>query len=457
MGNGDTRVIAYKFTAKDEVTPVSERVRRALRGLKESAEKSGLAGESSILNLARGKGTLEIVSAISEQLKELPETVHKYKEALRYGATKAEASAKALSDFIPVVGNLAQGFRIALDMATGQYAEEEKRQEKELDQKLSKEREARTKARRDAFAIPEFARNRQALNEINLGTQEGLTRQATEAKQKMDDALEDIKNRRALVGGMAEVDQPGLYKGLDDQAEAAKLAYQRTLDDIKRQRLDSARDVNAQLRDLNLTALTKEMSDLGESYDAKIELRRNALAREIEVIQKAQEDMERRGVKIEASIQREMIDASTRSAIFDLKGILKQQEQAIADLGIGALGGEDGRRLSIALNASRQKQQLVSLLAGQNMSAEERAVLEAASAALPGQTNAALAALDRGRYYGTAPGEESSRLTGLAASAREDPAAEVQANTAELVKLQAATNALIRRLIDKSGLNLVAK
>ncbi|HEY1189522.1 MAG TPA: hypothetical protein VGE74_17890 [Gemmata sp.] len=447
-----TREINYHFGATENVTAVTDKVNAALKktqaagqragaqpggiggflkGAKQQAEASGLAGENSIGTLLRGGGAAILTRELGQALQGVPEAARQFREALKTGATRVEAGAALVAEALPVVGELAKGLASLRDEFNGENKKFFDAEQKRADKAIEDARKQRTAERRGTFAKEVNDSSRREIDEAFLAPLDGTRRARLAAKQELERSLKEISDLEKQVGSQGdERAQNELRTKLAQRRSAANVKFR----EEERRLLQQDEQRRAQLL---ATARAAELVNLGQDLAAETELRRAALNQQIE-------DLRRQGATEEdINIARRRAEAEQLAAN-ERDRVAKQGKRfSFAEMGIGFLEREvelgkgalrlDVERLKISEDFTRQRAELDDLLAKENLDANQRRLLTGLRGQLDRQEQAALENIGKPRFSGgVAPGGEDRFGTGVVAAGREnDPANKIVAATKE--------------------------
>jgi hypothetical protein len=212
----------------------------------------GIEGRDSLLTLARGGGALAITNVIGNALQKLPETIDQFTRNIANGQTKTEAFATALAESVPLIGDLAKGFRAVLDVVGGTTGRSEAWMKEQ-----AAEREAAERRRVQVEKIKgDTAAERNALAQALLPTDPAL-RVIAQARL----AASPIREKLGALGTAA-----GRAGMTDAQVRERQALLQGQLDVI-------ARDANAEMERLWGERLDKEIKAEKDKAKALDELR----------------------------------------------------------------------------------------------------------------------------------------------------------------------------------------
>lgn len=389
-----------KIAAQQEAAAVKAEAQRRMgggggigggsRSAKSEAEALGLAGENSLVALAKGGGALFIANEIGRALQKIPEVMDRWRDIVTTGGTQLEAFAEALANAVPVVGELARGFQsVMLKIGSKGFT-----------------------AAKDMFAPSDF------FMQTGLSIMGGKAKDEEDLVAAQTKADEERKANRAALMKEARRSQiqQDAQRGADAADEAMRLSAEQ--DDFKRRVMKAAIE-----RDKANAKIDSAESAGRTSLDPNDSA---GLATFKQNIDKQRDQVYQEWRKTLGDIQADSDRYAAQSAAQAEVTVKRWQAEAAAEM---QRGMADANRMAGLQN---------------NLAA---AVFEAARVA------GASPAMDvLSPRQATAPGDEDRFGIGLAASAREqaakaDAAAKAQLEKAEQVRLEMAKVAeLLTRL-----------
>lgn len=289
--------------AKGGTRGVSAATKRKIREQEENYYKSlkeQTDGLEKASKLIRGIGALGIVGEVGRVLQGVPDTIERFRENLRFGATKTQAFASAFADAIPVIGDLAKGIKATMeainDARFGKSAEKQIEESKASDQQ--------NRDIRDRLRDAKNAKNGQIIGagrEAGQGAEDslrlaGLTgdkRSAMEARIALEAKLRDASALEGSARGLSSTDAQDKVKAQAQRVrEAAQAEFQDKLNKLDSEAMEKslAQDEEHRQRIKQSQAQTQQeqLQQQGKFLEAKLSQIRDEYDNEVAEIQKRQ-------------------------------------------------------------------------------------------------------------------------------------------------------------------------
>ena len=299
-----------------------------------SLKKQGEAIENAT-KVVRGLGALGFVTALGVKLQGVPGVVEKFQEHIKFGGTKVEAWAQAVADTVPVIGELAKGFRAVGDVIydeviTNRGAQRRAKEERNATREVRARIEQGNERRRRPIIEAGEAGARDARRDIRLSGLEGPARERMEAQLDFEEEQRKIKDLESKRGTL-NLDQ---QNKLREQTGQMRLAAERKLEDrlaqIQKEQgqkaFDAARGFREQAQAADDEALQARLRSKQKFLDAEIAQIRASGNKEIEEINRKR--MEELKQLPEGDFRRKLIEDNAARATTAVQG---RTEQQVAD------------------------------------------------------------------------------------------------------------------------------
>lgn len=199
--------------------------------------KSQMDTFENIGKLVRGVGALGVVSEVGRAMQRLPEIQNQYYENLRSGMSRTQAFATSLADAVPVVGELAKGFRGLWDALTTTAVDAKLRALKEdkLDQKAAREAQRdRNNARKAAIMGEADVADRDSRRRRALSLATGADKDRLQAQFDYEDKIRaaDALYAKAPSASTDSKEQDKVRNAARQQRLAAEQEYRQKLKEI---------------------------------------------------------------------------------------------------------------------------------------------------------------------------------------------------------------------------------
>lgn len=194
-------------------------------------------GLEKVGKIVKGIGALGIVSEVGRAMQRLPEIQNQYYENLRGGMTKTQAFATALGSAIPIVGDLAQGFRGLWTFltTTKQQSDLQARKDEARDNKdmRAQMRERNERRRGEVLATADAqardAGRRRAMNQAKDPAERDRLSAEFDYQDKLS-AAQALENKASGLANTGEQDR--VRSAAKQQRIAAEEEYRKKLKEI---------------------------------------------------------------------------------------------------------------------------------------------------------------------------------------------------------------------------------
>jgi hypothetical protein len=241
-----------------------------------------------------GIGATGVLVDIGRAMQGLPDAVDRYHASIREGTPVYQAQAKVIADAIPVVGELAKGFRAAYDAV---YKFTPQGQAEDHRQRIKDEKDAQAKDREDIRSRRDAAREA-VLNPIREAGKDDVFRRRlvnarpgsdaarTGAQVEYEKALADANKLGEGIGGLNSGQQDEVRRRIASLQTTALLERNAKLRDIEKQQRDAdeaAEQSHAdKIRGIDNENLQSRLQLQGRYLDAQLEQVKAEQKQEIE-------------------------------------------------------------------------------------------------------------------------------------------------------------------------------
>lgn len=185
-------------------------------------------------NLVRGAGALAVVSQFGQALQRLPELMEKWKERASVGVTVTENLATSIADAVPVIGDLAKGFKAVLDELSGAADLDRARKREEAYKKEVEGMKSRRDTARQPFLDAASRGAEEAGYRRKLVGKEGDDLVRAQAGVDLERELKEIEGVRAKVRTMGDDQRLPAEAQLAQREAVARAEHRAKLDALDR-------------------------------------------------------------------------------------------------------------------------------------------------------------------------------------------------------------------------------
>lgn len=277
-----------------------------LGGLNRQAQAAGIGGEGSFVGLLRGGGALFGVNQVGIALQALPDELGKFRSSLRTGGTVTEGFASVVADTIPVVGNLAKGFRGLFDFVSDLVTGRDRQREEQ--ERADARAGAVTRQRRDAkregilFDVAEETRKERGQDRV-LSFQNEFNRQRAEIENEFREKMLELDRKSHQRSALSPDQQLRFDQDIQQQREFARrrrtdrtfdvdVAQRRDEDEVaelERQRRDYLRGRQDKRREFDIKLfqlqdeLLSDLGGIGAVERERLKIKRDTKEQELEI------------------------------------------------------------------------------------------------------------------------------------------------------------------------------
>lgn len=311
---------------------------KAVAATREESAIKKLAREgeefNKLTNIIRGGGAVVALSQLGQALQRLPEVLAKWEQSMLTGGSATERYASLVSDAVPVVGDLAKGFRTLWDEISGQGKAERERLREEADRKqLEQMRERRDAARKPILdAAAEGAVEGRYRLRLAGKTGQDLEREA--ARVDLEREMRAIAEQRRKVSTFGDDERQKAEANLNTRAAAARAEYtakiqamdqeanKKTIEDSRKKR---EWDIQSEelVRQKAAEGRQLDLENQGRYLTAKLEAVKTAADEELAALKKKHEEETR-------ALEADPVSGRAASSVRDnAQRRMKAEEEAV--------------------------------------------------------------------------------------------------------------------------------